>query len=160
MLQAPVVTESIGQQPLISVLPPWSVQLLFLMVLGGAVIAGRNMTDSDGSLRAITEAGPDLVRLLRFMVAIKSLLFIGAASAVVWRLKSGISIARFGAYCCLTGMMAVGLCEMWQIKHVGLGALMLHGGLVTSTLLLWQDPSLHQRLAMAVSRRWRTSPRD
>jgi hypothetical protein len=155
MLHAPVMREFVGKSPALVAgnLPRRLAQTLFLLALAGGVIVGFVLPDPAASARAIASAGPDLTRLLRFMAGIKSLLVIGAASVVFWRLNDRASVARFAAYAGLTAVMAAGLGEIWQMAHVGLGALMLHGGLAATAVLVWFDPCVHQRLAMAVSQR-------
>jgi hypothetical protein len=125
--------------------------------LGAGVIAGFILPDPAASARAISSAGPELTHLLRFMAAVKSLLVLAAASAILWRLKSPISPGRLAAYATLSLLMAAGIGEIWQLARVGLGAFILHGALGATVLLLWQDPALHQQLAMAVSQRRRTA---
>lgn len=116
-----------------------------------ASIAGSFLaTDPQAVSLASTSAGDDLTRLLRFMAALKGLLAVGAAGAVFWRLGVAITPGRFAAYAAACGAMMAGPGLIWGMAHVGLGALMLHGGLLASVVLIWRDPATVARLKQAL----------
>ena len=49
--------------------------------------------------------------------------------------------------------MAAGPVLIWDMVHIRLGALLLHGGLLATALLLWRDPAVGARLVALVTRR-------
>ncbi len=49
--------------------------------------------------------------------------------------------------------MAAGPVLIWEMAHVRLGALLLHGGFLAGALLLWRDPTVGARLGDMVARR-------
>jgi hypothetical protein len=153
MRHAHVAAARFTRAPNATTLSPPLAHILFLLALAAGLVAGFTLPDPASTARAIASAGPELTRLLRFMAAIKSLLVIGAASVILWRLKAPVSAGRFIAYASISALMAAGIGEIWQLTRIGLGAMMLHGALAAAVLLLWQDRVLHQQLATAVSRR-------
>jgi hypothetical protein len=96
---------------------------------------------------------PALARLLRAMAAIKLLLAACAGAAVLWRLAAPVRPAWLAAYAAAAGAMAAGPALIWSLAHIGLGALLLHGGLLASILLLWRDPATGLRLERAIAAR-------
>jgi hypothetical protein len=132
------------------VLVPGMAQGAFLLVLAVAAAAGF----APESSLAVSHAGADLTRLLRFMAVIKAVIAVGAASVVFWRLAVPVSLPWFAAYALAGAAMAAGPGVIWGMAHVGLGAVLLHGGMFATILLLWRDPATSGRLeAMLVSRR-------
>jgi hypothetical protein len=125
----------------------------FVLILLCAVLVGYLTTSPAAAAAAVRHDGADLTRLMRFMAGLKALLAIGAASAVVWRLMAPVSVTRFGAYALAGAAMAAGPGLIWGMAHVGIGALLLHGGLFATILLLWRDPAVGKRLAAVVERR-------
>jgi hypothetical protein len=102
---------------------------------------------------ATAQADPDLTRLLRAMAALKALMAAGAAAAVLWRLGAAITLPWLAAYAMACGAMAAGPVVIWGMAHVGLGAVLLHGGLLATVLLLWRDPVVSARLSAIVATR-------
>ena len=126
-----------------------SVLLLALVAGAGAgLLAG-----SAGSASAVAAAGDDLTRLLRAMAALKLLFVAAATAAILWRLRAPIGPAWLAAYAIDAAATAAGPGLIWTMTHVGLGAAMLHVGLLGSVVLLWRDPASGQLLAAAVTRR-------
>jgi hypothetical protein len=70
-----------------------------------------------------------------------------ASAAVLWRLGAAISLPGFVAYAVTCALMAAGPGLIWGMAHIGLGALLLHGGLFATILLIWFDPAVSARLA-------------
>jgi hypothetical protein len=91
--------------------------------------------------------------LLRAMALLKAMAALGVSAAILWRLGSPIGAARFGAYACACCAMAAGPMLIWTMVHIGLGALLLHGGLLSALILLWRDPAVADRLARLVAMR-------
>jgi len=98
-------------------------------------------------------ADPALARLLRAMAAIKMLLAACAGAAVLWRLAAPVGPAWLAGYAAAAGAMAAGPALIWTLSHIGLGALLLHGGLMATILLLWRDPVTGMRLEQAINAR-------
>jgi hypothetical protein len=124
-----------------------------LLIVAAAFVAGFLVTDSTASAHAVGMAGADLTRLLRAMAALKLLFVGGAVGAVIWRAGAPVTAARAALYAASCGAMAMGPGLIWGMAHVGAGALLLHGGLLCTALLLWRDPAVGQGLAELVVRR-------
>jgi hypothetical protein len=131
------------------VLAPGMAQGGFLLVLAVAAAAGF----APESSLAVSHAGADLTRLLRFMAVIKAVIAVGAAAVVFWRLAVPVSLPWFAAYAMAGAAMAAGPGVIWGMAHVGLGALLLHGGLFATILLLWRDPATSGRMQAILARR-------
>jgi hypothetical protein len=138
-------------------LSPNAARAAMLLSLGVALAAGFWATDTAQVTQAIEQAGPDLTRLLRFMAALKALMATAAAAALFWRLGVAIAWPWFLTYALAAGAMVAGPGLIWMMAHVTLGALMLHGGLAASILLLWRDPAVAARLAANLAARRRPS---
>jgi hypothetical protein len=126
-----------------------------LVVVAGCGILGLMFTDTQASARAAKLAGADLARLLRAMAAIKALLAAAVIATVTWRLALPAAAPRLAAYAAACASMAAGPGLIWDMAHVGTGALLLHGGLLAAILLLWRDPAMSARLAAAIEARRR-----
>lgn len=124
-----------------------------LAIIVAAFTVGLLATDAEATRLAILNDGAALARLMRFMAAIKGLMAVAASAAVLWRMGAAISLPRFGAYATSCASMAAGPPLIWGMAHVGLGALLLHGGLIATILLVWRDPGASARLAEIVARR-------
>jgi hypothetical protein len=65
-----------------------------------------------------------------------------------------VSPARWIAgYAMAAAAMAAGPGLIWNMVHIGLGALFLHAGLVATLVMLWRDPAVAQRLSAAIAAR-------
>ena len=126
-----------------------------LVVMAGAATAGLWATSAVASRDAVAAAGADLTYLLRFMAALKGGLALAAAAALVWRLSAAVSPLRFAAYAGAAACMVAGPGLVWGMAHVGLGALLLHGGLAATAALLWFDPGSAELLDRILSLRSR-----
>ncbi len=120
--------------------------MLVAVVLVSAV-AGYAFTTGAESVRAVQAAGPELTRLLRAMALLKSLLAVGALFLVTVRFRFPIAPRLAAAYIAAGAAMAAGPGPIWTMAHVGLGALLLHGGLAAMLLLAWADGGATWRLA-------------
>lgn len=96
---------------------------------------------------------PALARLLRAMAAIKMLLAAGAGAALWWRLAAPVRPGWLAGYAVATAATAAGPVLIWNLTHIGAGALLLHGGLAAAILLLWRDPVSAECLEQAIARR-------
>jgi hypothetical protein len=124
-----------------------------LTIIAAGLIAGFLATGSQASHAAILRDGAEFTRLMRFLAAIKMVLALAAAAAVLWRLGVGISLPSFAAYATTGALMAAGPGLIWDMSQIGLGALLLHGGLIGTITLLWFDPAVSARLATIVAAR-------
>ena len=124
-----------------------------LTLVFAAAIAGFLFTGTQATNLAVARDGADLTRILRFMAVIKAVIVIAGVAAVTWRLGLAISLPRFMAYAVAGAAMAFGPGLIWSMAHVGIGALLLHGGLFATIILLWRDPQISARLAVLVAAR-------
>ena len=124
-----------------------------LTLVFAAAIAGFLFTGTQATDLAVARDGADLTRILRFMAVIKAVIVIAGVAAVTWRLGLTISLPRFIAYAATCAVMAFGPSLIWSMAHVGIGALLLHGGLFATIILLWRDPQISARLAILVAAR-------
>lgn len=135
--------------------PPGVARPLAVALLLAALAAGFVVTDPGSAARAVVAAGPDLTRLLRGMAMLKLLMVAAAFAALVWRLGAPARRTWLAAYAIGIVSMGAGPGLIWDMDHVRLGALLLHGGLALTLLLLWRDPAVGQHLADAIERRRR-----
>ncbi len=124
-----------------------------LTLVIAAFVAGFLVTGAEPTNLAIGRDGADLTRVLRFMAAMKGALALAGAAAVLWRLGTAISLPWFAAYAITCAAMAAGPGLIWGMAHVALGAVVLHGGLFATMILLWRDPAVGARLADMVAAR-------
>jgi len=132
---------------------PAAARLCLILTAAAGAGAGLVVTGQGATAHAIAAAGPDLTRLLRAMALIKMLLAGLAGAALYWRLGGPIGLARLAAYAAAGGAMAAGPGLIWDMCHVGAGALLLHGGLLATILLLWRDPATATLLDGAILKR-------
>jgi hypothetical protein len=135
-------------QTSISALAPGVARAILLAVITIAFLAGCHFT---GGPAAAAHAGPALARLLRFMAVVKAGIALAACAAVLWRLGAAITLPWFTAYAVSAAAMAAGPGLIWGMAHVAPGALLLHGGLIATVLLVWRDPAVASRLAHMVA---------
>jgi hypothetical protein len=121
----------------------------FLVVVAAATAAGFLASGGD----AAAQAGAELTHLLRAMAVLKALMAGAAGAAVFWRLGSAIPGIRLAAYALAVASMGAGVGLVWGIAHVVAGAVLLHGGLLATLLLLWRDPEVGHRLGVVVAAR-------
>jgi hypothetical protein len=132
---------------------PVPARALLALVVVAAVAAGLLATEPAAAARAVDAAGADLTRLLRAMAVLKAAMAAGAAAAVLWRLGTAVSWPWLAGYAAACAAMAAGPGLIWDMAHVGLGAALLHGGLLATGLLLWRDPAVGARLSAIVAAR-------
>jgi peptidoglycan/LPS O-acetylase OafA/YrhL len=127
------------------------------IVLVGAAVAAMAMamlaTTSDETARAVQAAGPELTRLLRAMAGLKLMVAGLLLAAVYWRMALPAPPWRLTSYTAAGAAMVAGPVLIWDMGHIPLGALLLHGGLLAAALLLWRDPAVGARLGAVVARR-------
>jgi hypothetical protein len=124
-----------------------------LAILAAGLIAGFFATGGQATSVAMLHDGAALTRLMRFMAVLKGVMAVAASAAVLWRLGTAISLPWFVLYAMSCGAMAAGPGLIWGMAHVGLGALLMHGGLFATILLVWRDPAVGARLGEMVAAR-------
>jgi hypothetical protein len=139
-------------------LSPAIARALLALVVAASFAAGLLATGTEASASANALAGADLTHLLRAMALLKALIAAGAVAAVMWRLGSPIMLAWWAAYAAACAGAAAGPVLIWQMAHVGAGALTFYVGLLGALILLWLDPAVGARLAMMVDA-WRAKLR-
>jgi hypothetical protein len=132
---------------------PAAVRAAYLFIVLAVMAVGLLATGEATTAAAVAHDGAALTRLMRFMAALKGLLALAAGAAVLWRLGAAIPLPWFGAYAVATAAMAAGPGLIWGMTHVALGALLLHGGLFATILLLWRDPMVGDHLAALIATR-------
>ena len=131
---------------------PAAARFGFCAVLAASAWMGAAVTDAHETAQAVAQAGTDWAHLLRAMAALKALMALAAAAAVVWRLGSPAKPAWLAAYVLAGTAMMAGPGLVWELAHIGLGALLLHAGLAATLVLLWRDPQSAARLMQRYSR--------
>lgn len=84
-------------------------------------------------------ADPELAMLLRFMAVIKAGMAVGIAALVAWRMREPMRFMPASAYVAAVFSMATGAGLIWQLGHVGAGAVLVHGGLAAFAVAAWMD---------------------
>lgn len=87
-----------------------------------------------------TGADPDLVRVLRFMAAMKAGFALIAWAACFWRLARPAASWRTAVYVSGPPVMIAGTAGMWSLHHLGASALGLHLGLLAVLAAALTDP--------------------
>ena len=113
--------------------------VLAAAVLAGGVI-GFAATQEATAADAVANAGAELTRLLRAMAALKVLLAAGVVWLIDWRLRYPINPRLAAAYVIGAAVMATGPGLIWDMAHVALGALLLHGAGAMLLVLFCRDP--------------------
>jgi hypothetical protein len=144
---------TIAGAPRAAVFSPALARGILLLVITAAVAASAVSATSPASSLAVAHAGTELTRLLRFMAVLKAGIAVAAAATVFWRLGAAVTLPWFAAYAAACGAMAAGPGVIWAMVHVGLGAVLLHGGLLAVILLLWRDPGTAGRMQAILLRR-------
>ena len=93
----------------------------------------------DASARAAASAGPELVRVLQFMAAIKDAIGLGIAGLVAWRFLSPARAALAAAAIASCALLAAGAALVWCMAHIVLGSALFYAGLFALMLLAYAD---------------------
>jgi hypothetical protein len=107
--------------------------LLLCAGAAAAVAAGSFVGEPTAALRA----DPSLSHLLRGMAVIKGALALGAIGALWWRFGRPIDEGMAKAYLCGAWFMAGAAMIVWQLGHVGVGAIAFHTGELTLLTIAW-----------------------
>jgi hypothetical protein len=132
---------------------PLIARTLLFAVIALAFAGGLLATPTADTARLIASDGGAWANLLRAMAALKMLFAGAAAAAVLWRLGAPITAPRWSGYALAAAATWTGPGLIWGLAHIALGALLLHGGLIATALLLWRDPAMRARLSELVARR-------
>jgi hypothetical protein len=130
---------------------PAAARLVLILAIAIAALAGFLATGADDAARASADA--ELTRLLRAMAGLKLLFAVAAAGAVYWRLGAPVTPLWLAAYTAACAAMFAGPGLIWNMAHVGLGAILLHAGLAATVLLVWRDRVTAARLDAMIARR-------
>lgn len=98
---------------------------------------------------------PGLAWLLRAMAVLKAAMALAATAGVAWRLGAPVRPAWLAGYALALAATWTGPGLIWNLAHLRLGALLLHGGLAATLVLLWRDPAVSARLGAIVDARRR-----
>jgi hypothetical protein len=128
-------------------------RVIFVLTVAIAAVGGAVAVDAPAAALAARAAGPELARLLRAMAALKVALAAPVFAAVLWRLGAPASPGRLLAYGLAGAAMAAGPGLIWSLAQLKLGALLLHGGLLSALVLLWRDGAVRERLSAAIASR-------
>jgi phosphate/sulfate permease len=128
---------------------------LLLLVVAAAAVAGVFVGGEEASARAVAEAGPELVRLLRGMALLKTLFAASALAGVLWRSSAPVSPTRLAGYALAGAAMAAGPGMIWRMDLMPAGAFLLHAGLLVTVVMLWRDPAVGELLAERIAARRR-----
>lgn len=136
-----------------AVCSPVQARGIYGLVVVAAAVAGFLATDAGAAHTAAEQAGADLMRLMRAMAAIKAAMAAAAVEAVFWRLARPANSLRLATFALASAAMVAGPGLIWQMAHVGLGALLLHAGLASTIIVLWRDPTVAKAMDDIVKRR-------
>ncbi len=123
-----------------------------LLVALAAAAAGFMATDAQTVARAVA-LDPELARLLRAMVVLKMAAATAATAGIMWRLGGVATPGWLAGYALALAATWAGPGLLWDMAHLGLGALLLHGGLAGALVLLWRDPAAGARLGAIIDAR-------
>jgi hypothetical protein len=134
-------------------LSPGAARAVLAAAILAAVASAVLATGPEAAARAVAASGADLTRLLRAMALLKAAMAAGLIAAAVWRLGAAVTLPWLAAYAAACAAMAAGPVLIWDMAHVGIGAALLHGGLLAMVLLLWRDPAVGARLSAIIATR-------
>ncbi len=127
--------------------------LACVLALATGFLVGHN-TGPDHALAT----DPDLVRVLRFMAAVKGLMAAAAWWAADWRLRQPARARTAFAAVVACALMAVGPGLIWGMQHVLFGGLSTYAGLALLLAVGWADrANVRARLVDLVQARQRRS---
>jgi len=109
----------------------------FLLVAGALLAAGAVYFVGDPT--AYLEADPKLGLLLRGMAVIKAMISLAAMGALWFRFGRPIPLATATVYLVATWLTAAASMLVWQLWHIGIGAVAFHAGELTLLLVAWRE---------------------
>jgi hypothetical protein len=111
---------------------------LRVLLVAGALFAGT-AAYLVGDPTAYLQADPKLGILLRGMAVIKAMISLAAMGTVWWRLGRPIAPAVALVYLVATWMTAGASMLVWQLWHIGIGAVSFHAGELTLLFTAWRE---------------------
>jgi hypothetical protein len=112
-------------------------RLRFLLVAGALLAASAAYAVGDPT--AYLQADAKLGILLRGMAVIKAMISLAAMGALWWRFGRPIAPATAGVYLVATWMTAAASMLVWQLWHIGIGAVAFHAGELTLLFVAWRE---------------------
>ena len=112
-------------------------RLRFLLVVGALLAAGAAHVAGDPT--AYLQTDPKLGILLRGMAVIKAMISLAAMAALWWRFGRPIAPATAAVYLVAAWMTAGASMLVWQLWHIGVGAVAFHAGELTLLLVAWRE---------------------
>ncbi len=138
--------------PVLEVAPPpalpWRAAFVLSLLL--ATVAGFS---AGGAGVTATAPEPELGRMLQFMAAVKGLMSLAFAGAIVWRFGRSTPAGLALLYVTSGVMLFAAPGLIWQLGHVALGALLFHAGLFTFLAALAMDGGAKERLGATLAAR-------
>jgi hypothetical protein len=117
-----------------------SIRLALVAAVACGAVVGFAASGEAGVSQAVADAGAELTRLLRAMALIKVVLAAGVVWLIDWRLRFPIPPRLVAGYIVGAAVMAAGPGLIWDMAHVALGALLLHGAGGVLLVLFCRDP--------------------
>jgi hypothetical protein len=112
-------------------------RLRCLLVAGALIAAAAAYCVGDPT--AYLTADPKLGLLLRGMAVIKAMISLAAVAALWWRFGRPIPRLTAAVYLTATWMTAGASMLVWQLWHIGIGALAFHAGELTLLMFAWRE---------------------
>lgn len=117
-----------------------------------AMGAGFAASQDAASVRAAQAAGPELVRLLRFLAALKMAMAAAASGAAWWRLGYPASARLAASAIAACALMAFGSGVIWAMAHIVLGSALFYAGLLALLALGCAEGSGVREMAAGIGR--------
>jgi len=108
------------------------------MLVAGALLAAT-AAYLVGDPTAYLQADPKLGVLLRGMAVIKAMISLAAIGALWWRFGRPIPHATAAIYLVAAWLTAAASMLVWQLWHIGVGAIAFHAGELTVLLVAWRE---------------------
>lgn len=113
--------------------------LLLRATLGLGVLLAVAVAGWHAQVGTPLQADPKLGHLLRGIALIKATLTVLALGLVYWRVSRPISTRVAAAYLGGVWFMAGASMWVWELSHVGWGAVLFHAGELTILLVAWRE---------------------
>jgi len=113
--------------------------LMLRSALGVGVLLAVAAASWHAQVGPSLQADPKLGHLLRGIALIKAALTVLALGLVYWRVSRPISTRVAAAYLGGVWFMAGASMWVWELAHVGWGAVLFHAGELTILLVAWRE---------------------
>lgn len=104
-----------------------------------AFVAGWMAGTSGEAAAALTQMGPELALVLRFMAGVKALFALALVLVAAWRLGHPVTLTAAWFYIGASALMSGAPGLIWTLNHVAAGALAFHAGLLLFLGTAWRD---------------------